>query len=80
MKVGDIVKVDGQLGIIVSRYECTDKETYCNDGFDWEVVALKGLFPSGCKQDCYRKKELVLYDWKDYPKTFREKIKLLLGD
>ena len=79
MKVSDIVKADGQLGIIISEYNCTDNETYCDDGYDWEVVAIKGLFDCGCKQDCFHEKDLVLYDWKDYPKTFKEKLKLLLG-
>lgn len=79
MNVGDFVKVDGQIGLIILKYENKDKDTYHSGQWDWEVVAVKGRFPNGCKQDCYYDKDLELYDWKDYPKTVIEKLKLLVG-
>ena len=72
MKIGDFVKADEQIGIIVSKYNA-------HGNFDWEVVALKGRFGSGCKQDCYKECDLEIYDWRNYPKTFIEKLKLLFG-
>ena len=72
MKIGDIVKEknNGRLGIIISKYDGHE--------FDWEVFAIKRKFGYGHTwQDCFKEEKLENYDWKDYPITFFEKLKLL---
>ena len=71
MKVGNIVLADGKIGIICEKYCKT------NQNFDWDVVFLSNNPPLGIHQDCYKEKELKLYNWKPYPKTIKECFKLM---
>lgn len=76
MKIGDKVLADGSLGIIVEKYDGTrgDDET----GWDWEVAFITNP-PKNCWLDCYKESELIHYSWRSYPKTFIEKLKVLLN-
>jgi len=70
MKLGDKVLGDDKIGIIVKKY--------VGAGFDWEVAFINNS-PSGCWLDCYKEEHLTLYKWKQYPHTFWDKLKLLIG-
>jgi len=72
MKIGYIVKDKNtkQLGIIIGPYK--------GPRYDWEVFALKKAFRHDhVWQDCFTEEQLEPYTWRDYPKTFVDKIKLL---
>jgi len=69
MKIGDKVIADGSIGIIVGNYNK-------NNDFDFEIAFINNA-PSNCWLDCYKKENLKLYNWKTFPKTFIEKLKLL---
>lgn len=68
-KIGDKVLANGKVAIIFSEYKGSDD-------FDWEVCFITNP-PLNCWNDCYKEKELQPYNWKDYPKTFKQKIKQL---
>lgn len=76
MKLGDKVIASGSIGIIVEKYNGTrgDYET----GWDWEVAFITNP-PLNCWIDCYNEKDLKLYKWNNYPKTFIEKLKLFFN-
>lgn len=59
MEVGDIVITNeaGKLGVIIAKYSNPNEHT---GTWDWEVMCLKGLFPSGCKQDCFKESTLKI--------------------
>lgn len=72
MNIGDFVteKNSDKVGLIIRPYN--------GQSFDWEVVFLASS-DTGCYQDCCKESQLVIYNWKSYPKTIKEKFKLLLG-
>lgn len=71
MKIGDHVIADGCEGIIVDTWKSTSE----NCGFfEWEVL-FPGKPSSGCKQDCFLEKNLILLSTCDlFLSEYKEKL------
>jgi hypothetical protein len=67
--IGDIVREKDKIGVIINKYH--------NNKFDWEVAYFKRNI-NGCYVDCVKNKHIVHYDWKPYPKTWKQLWKIFV--
>jgi len=75
-KLGDIVWYNDKVCRIISTYEYKRNDWDTTGTFDWEIVYITGKV-IGLIGDCAKDEWLKPYEWKPYPRTLWDKIKLL---